>query len=428
MSHWNRIGSVPVVGLVLLWAPLVAAEPVTISGRRELPAVKLRGYGTVSGTFRPSEDGSAAVLTIRCQSEEKARLVQAKYLSDLGLLPGVARTGLLSGRGKIRVSEVAGRGYIAAVRVGPEVLIIAAPTHQALASLLEKQGPTGPGDLTSEAEALVPMYLDRWDRHGFRFYYAPWMRPRLPDGRDDDRYDTARDFAFARDSEQSGLVLWSEPNSFDTAAGITKLPEWDWALKRAQAMKLSVGINLSIGDSRWLLNRFPEQVIQRQPQYTGAWYGIVNYGVPDILAWCSPRAQDVQLAQMQKVMRAVAPCSDTITSWLEPHGELSHSPCDQLIDFGPDADSSFRAFLETRYAKIANVSRRYTGGEETLRSWEQVRVPELASFLGWGPEAVDLVGTWKLSYEAPFTASSAAPDLDDSSWPAIVAPGVTTSW
>ena len=52
-----------------------------------------------------------------------------------------------------------------------------------------------------------------------------------------------------------------------------------------------------------------------------------------------------------------------------------------------------------------------------------MHVPELASFLGWGPTAIDLAGTWKISYDAPFEASSAASDLDDSKWPTIVAPG-----
>jgi hypothetical protein len=99
---------------------------------------------------------------------------------------------------------------------------------------------------------------------------------------------------------------------------------------------------------------------------------------------------------------------------------LSHSPCDLLIDFGPDADQSYRAFLKTRYETISDLSKRYTGVATGLHSWDQVRVPELASFLGWGPDAVDLSGTWKISYDASFESASAAVHLDDSKWPTIV--------
>ena len=57
------------------------------------PPVKLRGYGLVAGIFAATEiDGqSAGALRIVCQNQAKAKLVQAKYLSDLQLLPGVEK-------------------------------------------------------------------------------------------------------------------------------------------------------------------------------------------------------------------------------------------------------------------------------------------------------------------------------------------------
>ena len=64
------------------------------------PPVKLRGYGVVAGTFTATKiDGqSAGTLRIDCQDPEKAKLVLAKYLSDLQLLPGVGNRAE-SGRG-----------------------------------------------------------------------------------------------------------------------------------------------------------------------------------------------------------------------------------------------------------------------------------------------------------------------------------------
>ena len=36
--------------------------------------------------------------------------------------------------------------------------------------------------------------------------------------------------------------------------------------------------------------------------------------------------------------------------------------------------------------------------------------------MGWNETAIDLTGTWKISYDAPYDAQSAKTDLDDSSW------------
>ena len=67
-------------------AASAAVPPATI----RLPAKVLRGYGELSAVFQSMQtaDGAASLTRITCQSAEKALLVQAKYLSDVGLLPG----------------------------------------------------------------------------------------------------------------------------------------------------------------------------------------------------------------------------------------------------------------------------------------------------------------------------------------------------
>ena len=49
--------------------------------------------------------------------------------------------------------------------------------------------------------------------------------------------------------------------------------------------------------------------------------------------------------------------------------------------------------------------------------------PELATFFGYAGDAIDLTGMWKMSTTAAYDAGSAAPGLDDSSWPEEPAPG-----
>ena len=54
-----------------------------------LPPVTLRGYGAIAATFRVLDGGRASLTAITCESAQKARLMQAKYLSDLERLPGL---------------------------------------------------------------------------------------------------------------------------------------------------------------------------------------------------------------------------------------------------------------------------------------------------------------------------------------------------
>ena len=93
-----------------------------------LPSVKLRGYGAVAGEFSATRlpGGGGSLLQIHCEDVAKARLLHAKYLSDLGLLPGV-RAGTLAGPGgPVAYRAIDRQGAIAAVRAGGDVCILTA--------------------------------------------------------------------------------------------------------------------------------------------------------------------------------------------------------------------------------------------------------------------------------------------------------------
>ena len=102
---------------------------------------------------------------------------------------------------------------------------------------------------------------------------------------------------------------------------------------------------------------------------------------------------------------------------------MGHGAADVLVEYGPVADRGYRKFLQSKYGTVQAVSRRWLGNPATLGSWEDVRLPELAHFAGWGPEAVDLTGSWRISYDAAWGLASAAPTFDDSTWPTLIAPG-----
>ncbi len=57
-------------------------------------------------------------------------VVQAKYLSDLSVLPGTLAQEIDYGKDRIRVVEADGQGILAAIRIGTEVYIWLVPRRQ----------------------------------------------------------------------------------------------------------------------------------------------------------------------------------------------------------------------------------------------------------------------------------------------------------
>ena len=115
---------------------LQAASPAAPQAT-EFPPVKLRGFGTLAGTFTVTkiQGQSGSAFRILCQDEAKAKLVLAKYLSDLQLLPGVVKSPPSAGSGwretnrthrtPLTVYLVENQGFIIAARSGTTVWILA---------------------------------------------------------------------------------------------------------------------------------------------------------------------------------------------------------------------------------------------------------------------------------------------------------------
>jgi hypothetical protein len=391
----------------------------------DFSSVQLRGYGRISGSLLTSTDAApVSLLTIHCESAAKAKIVQAKYLSDFGLLPGVSSVTLQTKRGALIARQADGQGDVAALRNGSDVFILAAPTSAGLVSLDEENLPADlkiDANDATEAEAHVPMYLDRWDRWGMRYYYGPFTTPAKGINDFQSTYDPMADFHFANDEGKCGLVLWQEPFPTESAEGILKTPMWDWVLGQSEKMGLPFGVNLSMAVPCSLFNRYRDQWAMHQPEYLGGFYGLFS---PDegLFSWNSVSGRDAQFAVLQQTIHQFGGV-DNIVNWLNPDGEMGHDAPDNLIDYGPTADAGYRKFLKAKYATVSAVAARWYGDATKLSSWEDVHVPELASFLGWGKDAVDLTGTWKVDHDAAPGPETAAPAFDDSTWPSMTAPG-----
>ncbi len=417
------VGSTAVPNTLMAESDATPAPALKVAARERLPAVKLRAYGTLSGertTFADSPQ--ASLLRVTCESQAKAHLVLAKYLSDLGLLPGVTALPLASSRGPLAARQVEGQGVVVAIRSGKQVSIFTAADSSALRALVEDHVSWRRDIDASEAEIPVPMFVDRWDKHGFRFYYGPFVKPQDAEHRDVPVYDPKQDFAFAKQSGDVGLVLWNVPARNPRSEGIMDINSRQWVFDAAKKLGLPLGINIGIEDANLpLINRHPDDMVPNADGYLGGWYGAMNFG-GTTTAWSSDPVQEIALGQIQSLVRDLSARYSNIVNWLEPHEEMVHGVCDLVDDHGPSAKANFHKYLKAKYGSPAAVAKRWSQ-PGAFKTWDDVPFPELATFLGWNAGALDLTGTWKMSFEASYGADSAKADLDDSSWNELQAPG-----
>lgn len=441
---FSRIACFVVLPIMLAACGQPALPEQRLQTERTFPPVKLRGYGTVEGLLKVAPDRQSSILEITCEDEGKARLLQAKYLSDLYSLPGVeAESSMINGV-EVSVQKVISQGVIAAMRSGTKVSIAIGYDKDALSATLQAVFGKQLKDVASRAEVEVPMWLNRWDRFGFRFYYRPWELPPKTASQD---YDFEQEFVFAEKSDRAGFVMWEGREPVDSAGGMMRGPWWDWALELAKERNLPVGINSVINSegASSFFNRYRDELAQKMPQFSGNTRAIADPSAQanGVLSWSSTNGKDVALAELQKSLRKIMSSSANITSVLEPHDELYHGKHDMFLEYGPLADSTFRSFLEKKYGGIDALNKAW---ETSLTSWDEVRVPEVASFAGWGEGAIDLRGEWKVAHE-PFAdgvtytkkelsrlngkivetkgapAEWFAEAFDDSGWPSMTAPG-----
>jgi hypothetical protein len=175
----------------------------------------------------------------------------------------------------------------------------------------------------------------------------------------------------------------------------------------------------------WWANRYRAETVAKMPGYVGNYHSVNEpyMGAAGFCSWCSVGGKDELLALSQQWVRRYAddPNCSTI---MEPHCEVAHGEFDLLTEYGPLADASYRRYLrEERRFSLPEVSNRYG---QRYASWDEVRVPELAFFMGGGAAALDLTGTWKVmeaTEQQGVEKRLFATDLDTTGWGQIVAPG-----
>ena len=151
MKRFARILSSMLVALALL--PCLRSHAARVSwpipascpswANRTFRKSLCAGYGRVSG--RQYVFGNGSILEIDCENADRAELTQAKYLSDLQLLPGVRPVRL---KNRLEGWKIDAQGAIAAIRLENKTFILASSRLEGLETLIHygsagKSGPDG---------------------------------------------------------------------------------------------------------------------------------------------------------------------------------------------------------------------------------------------------------------------------------------------
>lgn len=396
-----------------------------------MPSVSLRGYGSLAGEFveygSADHAATASVLFLRCENPAKAALALAKYRSDLGSLPGVTeKTAPFEGK-PVPLLMAAGQGYFLALRQGASVVVVASARSRDLTAVLKALGFATQKELDFTG-AQVPAYLQKFDRWGFGF----WMGdPLAAPAKQDQTYDVREKFDWAK---KMGVALQIDAQLSQGGGAQGELDDNSrrWSIDLARDLGIPVAVQMQGAPAPgWIVNRFGDEMQRKVPQFIGGWYGVNgNNSFPGSplgqLSWASVAGKDqLFAAQYQAVHRYKG--YDNVTSYGEWHGEVGEGALAMFMDYGPVADTRYRDFLRQQYGDITVVDQRWSGGKGLIKSWDDVRMPEPAEFLGWNERAIDLQGEWRLCYVEDLPAEAKdnwfAPDLKDDGWRKLIVPG-----
>lgn len=416
--------------LISLLGPQILSAQVSLdtwtSPANFLVEQTLTGYGHIKVWQDNTLLEHAKLWLIACENQDKASLLQAKFLSDIQINPV---NGQLIKQQSMQCFQTASGTGVGAIRLSQWVVLFTLTDVKQLGNLAQavaRQAHCQSDDLHWDSTVTVPMYMDRFDKHGFRFYYRPWE---VPDASQAKTYNPISEFDFAKAKGDVGFVFWEELNQVTTGEGQFSDGWWAWALQAATDRNLPVQINANVSYETpvWMTNRNVDWITRKMPGYVGAVHHVASpfrggMGIP--VMGDNPLRREA-LGNIQHALGHFNQLPN-VTSWLEPYGEVQHGKHDIFLDFGPEVDKGYRDWLKNQYQTLSQLSQRWHGNTHALKSWDDVTYPQLVHFLGFDDSAMDLTGTWKINF-APdgktcpmdwYTRS-----FDDSTWGTLTVPG-----
>ena len=381
------------------WKPVYALDT---------PATQaMRGYGRV-GTTSSAFDSPAGdrvwVQTFHCENQEKAATVIGKFLADLTLSDGM-RADTIPVRGHAAPISVStnGAGFAGCVD-GPEGRVVCAETVAILRAFAASRPDLFSG---AAASAGYPHFLDRFDRYGWGSYGVNGFDN--PDGPDkkaadgDGGIDPTEDVQFLI-HQKIRSDLWIDPTEFDFGDGFMKDSQLEWISKMLSdaGQPFTFRVYGPSGGANWTDRRFPEYVEQPAPFLMSGWHGPVEFFTAQKhFSWFQPDIQRYIAANTMANMRKFTD-NPYLMGWMHPQGELEHDAWyDMHDDYSPAAQQSWRDYLQKHHVTLDEAGRMYGMQDKLMGDWEQVAIPEFATFEGLNRQVISLEGTWNYRVEIP---------------------------
>jgi hypothetical protein len=398
LKNWFLTGAILLaMGTV---SPLKAAEKWQERTYTTASGQTLRGYGSVSvknRAFETKRGQQAWIWEFSCQNPEKAQTLVGKFLADLDLSPDVSQVQLtIDDQSVPGFKTASGAIFVGAVQ-GAVGRLVATPDTATLSTFAKQHPAVLKGAV---AKASYPLYLDRFDRYGWGCYgmggfsnYHEWMTK--ADGKRTFK-DPTKDVDFMI-KHKFRFEPWLDPTSMDTSDGIAKNTEAEWMIKMLEdaGMPFSFRVYGAAGGADWTARRFGE--VMEQP----ADWMMSGFIRPWLQAKSSPHItwhdKDIHRYMAVKTMDLMKPYANHPLNlgWMHPHGELEHGFWyGRHADYSPMAQRQWRQYLQKRGVSLAEASIMFTGEASSYSDWEQVCIPEFATFAGLNGMVKDLNGPW----------------------------------
>ena len=388
---------------ILMQTSAMAAKPWSTVYSVDTPGLQtLRAFGRVNATnkeLRNSKGELVWVQIFRCENNEKADTLAGKFLSDLTLTDGI-KNGLLK-VGALTVPFVVfanGSVFVCCVD-GVEARVFSGESLKTLQAYLQTIPSQASGAITT---AKYPHYLDRFDRYGWGSYGVDsFDSPEGPDKKDG--INPTEDVQFLIDNKFR-TDLWLDPTEFDFGDGLMKATSAEWISRMLSdaGQPFSFRVYGSSGGSNWSDRRFPEYTERPAPFLQSGWHGAQQFYTPQAhFSWFQPDIQRYITVQTMEMMKQYND-NPSLTGWMHPQGELQHDEWyDMHDDYSPVAQKSWRNYLQQHGVQLEEATRMYHTQDKPFSDWDQVLIPEFATFEGLGKQVLSLEGTWNYRVDIP---------------------------
>ena len=344
-------------------------------------------------------------MRFSCETPENAETVAGKFLYDLYAEDGVTFTN--------GIHETKGGAAFAVERDGRRTVIYGAESRAALEEVFSHKEHKGFANSAFFAakeklveSAEVPEYMKAfgWGVYGIGGLenFHNWMdkakeKAGIDPKADKSPLDPRDDFVFLREMGPIHFDNWLETGFSEFSDNIAS-PSIFWRQQLAESFGVPYGCRLymPIGDRHghsWFDRRFASHHDRPPAWLPNSWDSYVAH--KSHMSWFD---EDIwgYTASRTKDMMARFGANGRMRTWMIPSGETSCGPWyDWHSDYSATASNSWHRYLQKNGVALEETAAMFNRPEQPFASWDEVPVPEFATFAGLSGMVLDLYGTWQ---------------------------------